>query len=303
VALIKKLQERIDVLGCRFVGPKFIGAKHIGGVLECGAELKKQGYGVTYNLLGEHVRDAEVIKKAVTTMMMLIYNMKAENIGNICCKPTLFGLDISREAFIGSLKEILVVAKDKNVEVEIDAESFKYIHDTFLIFHFFASQPRFRKFIRQAVQAHLKNVLMLIPEYKLWNKQLRIVKGSGVYQEDKLIVEKYESLTERKYLQILEENMKNHQVPFAATIRDRKLTRSVIDVMDGKKDNVEFQLMYGPLGKKLGKELLQQGYRVRIYIPFVADWCEDAWKSYGLRRASMMRKIMWKDLKSKIIGI
>jgi proline dehydrogenase len=57
----------------------------------------------------------------------------------------------------------------------------------------------------------------------------------------------------------------------------------------------EVQMLYGPLGQELGEELLCEGYPVRIYIPFVAEWCQGAWLPYGMRRAATIRHLFFAD--------
>ena len=89
--------------------------------------------------------------------------------------------------------------------------------------------------------------------------------------------------------------MVNRRVPFTAMVRDGNLAKSVINITGGS--GFEFQMLYGPLGRKLGRNLLRQGYPVRVYVPFVLDWCQDVWKPYGLRRAKTMRNLMLKNFK------
>ena len=46
-----------------------------------------------------------------------------------------------------------------------------------------------------------------------------------------------------------------------------------------KKDKYEFQVLYGvPMGNKL-KELIKQGHKVRVYVPFGSEWYD-----YSIRR-------------------
>ncbi|OGN13646.1 MAG: hypothetical protein A3J47_03055 [Candidatus Yanofskybacteria bacterium RIFCSPHIGHO2_02_FULL_43_22] len=287
----------IDIIGCYILGRRFIGAQSVDGVLEVGGQLKRQGFKVTYNLLGEHVKGETTVKAALETTFTLINRMDHNNCGNVSCKPTLYGLAISKKLFHESMDAIIQLAYKKGIEIEFDAENYEYIPDTFQVFSGFAFDPCLKNTVRQAVQAHLKKIEWLMDEYKLWDKNLRIVKGSGVYKEDELLISQNEFLVIERYLEILRRNLRSGRVPFVATVRDRRLAEEVIKVTENGRLPIEFQMLHGPLGKTLQRELLSKGYPVRHYVPFTDWWCRDAGKAYGLRRIPMIRKILWEEVK------
>ncbi len=287
----------LDVLGCNLLGRRFIGAESVGDVLAVGKELKKQGFRVTYNLLGEHIEDPQTVDMAVRSTLQLMKLMNSENHGNVSCKPTLYGLETSKQLFLKNLEIIIGLAYERGIEIEFDAENYDHIRDTFNVFRTFASDRFYLNSVRQAVQAHLKDIFSLMSEYNLWNKKIRIVKGSGVYDEVNLSAGKErEETTMERYFEILKRNTEAGREPFVATVRDRKLVESVIKLTGNRKHLFEFQMLYGPVGRKLGKRLLKTGYPVRVYIPFTDSWCRDVWKPYGLRRAKMVRRLLWQEL-------
>lgn len=294
----ERLWRPIDLIGCYLVGRKFIGGLSVEEVLARGAAFRRRGYLVTYNLLGEHVEDPSVVDCAMDTTWTLISSMDESNRGNISIKPTLYGLQISRDLFRRNAENLVQSASRVGVEVEFDAEQYEWIPATFEVFSGLASQPSLKKFVRQAVQAHLKDIRPLMDTYGLWDKQIRIVKGAGVYQEADGIVFKDPARIIEQYLMILQRNMLTGQVPYVATVRDRNLAMHVMKMFPDS-NTVAFEMLYGLFGRGLGNDLFHAGYPVRIYIPFVADWCKDAWKIYGLRRAEMMRQLIWEEIKSK----
>jgi len=286
----------LDVLGCNLLGRRFVGAESVEGVLQTGEKLKKRGYKVTYNLLGEHVKDEETIKMAVKTTRTLIEKMNINNYGNVSCKPTLCGLCLSKELFRDVMRELVSCAYKKGIEIEIDAENYEYIPDTFEVFSYFASNKYFIKTVRQAVQAHLVNIENLMDKYKLWDKNIRIVKGSGVYQEKESIVTKNNFLVAERYLEILRRNLKNGRVPYVATVRDGQLANEAIRLADSVDGLMILQTLYGPASSGFRNKLIREGHSVSVYIPFTDEWCKDVWKPYGLRRAKMVRQILWQRL-------
>lgn len=286
----------IDVLGCNLLGRRFIGAENVAGVLRVGKELKDQGFRVTYNLLGEHAEDPETIDMATLSTLRLIRSMNFENCGNVSCKPTLYGLCLSRETFTEVMEELVGCAYEKGIEIEIDAESYDHIPDTFKVFSHFASRRYLRNTVRQAVQAHLNNIEGLMDKYDLWDKNIRIVKGSDVYEEEESVVTKSTFLVAERYLEILRQNLKNGRVPYVATVRDRQLADEAIRLADSVDGFVILQTLYGPASSGFRKRSIREGHSVSVYVPFTDKWCRDAWKPYGLRRAKMIRRILWQGL-------
>lgn len=289
------LWRPIDFIGCHLVGPSFVGGWHVGEVLHKGAELKKQGYKITYNLLGEHVKDPRIVCKAVETTGELLGRMDRSNRGNISIKPTLYGLEISREEFYKSAKSIIDRAKKASVEIEFDAEGRRDIPDTFCVFSEFASRLHYRGFVRQAVQAHLADIFNLIDEHELWDKNLRVVKGSGVYAENASVVVSDPQEVRERYFRIAEKNLENGRLPYLATMRDGAIIKGIKNLEAHGARKPDIQMLYGPLGRNLAEELLAEGWPVRIYIPFVVEWCKNEWKPYGMRRAATIRRLFFED--------
>lgn len=293
------LWRPIDTIGCHLVGPSFVGGHSIEEVLATGAELKTRGYRVTYNLLGEHFREQEKVDLTVRALGDLVAAMDYSNRGNVSIKPTQCGLQISCGLFYNKAEEIIDCGKRAGIETELDAEQSEFIPDTFSFFSQFASQFCYRYFVRLAVQAGLRQVLFLMHLYNIWDKQLRIVQGSGVYSEKTgiFIKDPGEILSRVQY--IAARNYAEGQHPFIATVRNRKLVAASKLVLPkpapGHPYTFEYEMLFGPLGVTLGEELLSEGYPVRMYIPFVVDWCKDEWKKYGMRRSAMIRRFMWED--------
>lgn len=290
------LWRPFDIIGCNLIGKRFIGAQSVDGVLRTGERLRQQGFNVTYNLLGEHVKDEETVEMAVKTTKILMEKMNVNNYGNISCKPTLYGLCLSKELFGDVMEKLVDSAHEKGIEIEIDAENYEYVLDTFGVFSRFASNKYFRNTVRQAVQAHLINIENLMDKYSLWDKNIRIVKGSGVYQEKESIVTKSNFLVVERYLEILRRNLKNGRIPYVATVRDRQLANEAIKLADSVDGLMILQTLYGPASYGFRNKLIREGHPVSVYVPFTGEWCKDVWKPYGLRRAKMVRRILWQEL-------
>ncbi|MBI3420551.1 MAG: hypothetical protein HY006_00625 [Candidatus Sungbacteria bacterium] len=229
--------------------------------------------------------------------------MDKSNSGNVAIKSTLYGLFISRGLFHKTAEQIVECAMAHGIEVEFDAEMRSVIADTFKIFSEFARRFPHRNFVRQCVQAHLRDIFGLMDEYELWDKQLRVVKGAGVYEEAEEVVLKDAGEIMRQYWEIVERNYSiEGQVPQIATMRDESIPARAASL--SPKSYIRpyrsvIQTLYGPIGRGLRKKLLEDGRDVKIYIPFVSSPCDFSWFGYGMRRASMMRRLVWEETKNK----
>jgi proline dehydrogenase len=301
MSISERLWKMADAIGCLIIGPLFVGGWSIDSVLKRGAKLKKQGFKITYNVLGEHVQDKRTVERALGLTLKLIKNMDNSNRGNVAIKPTLYGLQISRELFHKVAKEIIDCAIAHGIEIEFDAEMRRVIPDTFEVFKTFADSFPHRNFVRQCVQAHLTDIFDLMDKYELWDKQLRIVKGAGVYNEaDGIVLTDKERVMEQYYAILNRNYSEEGQVPYVATMNDESVAEYAASIRPKsyiKPYRPVIQMLYGPRGRGLRKKLLSEGRDVRIYVPFVSSAWDFSWFGYGLRRASMMRQLIWTEIK------
>ncbi len=292
----------IDTIGCHLVGPSFVGGRTIEEVLKTGERFRRSGYGVTYNLLGEHFAERTQIDLTVQTLTDLISAMDNRNRGNVSVKPTQIGLQRSRGLFRKKAEEVVECGRRAGIETEFDAEQSHFIPDTCKIFSEFASQFCCKHFVRLAVQAGFTDIFNFMNIYELWDKQLRIVQGAGVYSEKKGIFIQNPREVIARYFFIAERNVRAGQRPYLATMRNRKITSEIPKHLPLARSKpmpwdypCEIQMLYGPLGVELGEELLNAGWPVRMYIPFVVPWCKDEWKPYGMRRSAVIRRLFFED--------
>ena len=103
-------------------------------------------------------------------------------------------------------------------------------------------------------------------------------------------------LVAERYLEILRRNLKNGRVPYVATVRDGQLANEAIRLADSVDGLMILQTLYGPASSGFRNKLIRDGHSVSVYVPFTDEWCKDVWKPYGLRRAKMVRRILWQRL-------
>lgn len=285
-----------------FVKRYCIGGFDIPSVLHTGRRYVESGYQVSYDLMLEDLETSFEVKRARAVLGKLARRMDTSNTGNIVVKPSMCGLSLKTDIpgvadrmFKKYLRDLISLVFQQSpagkMEVEVDAESSAQLKRKLaVILELQGSLPKeWVNRLRVAVQMHLSDLPEYAETYKIFEQPVRIVKGAGVYKEDLAKVVDGDEIR-RRALQYSYEAICNNKRPYVATVRDREYARALLHdfrCLGITKDKFEIQMLHG-IGFDLARELHDEGYSVRIYIPFVMPWCKDAWKPYIARRITTL---------------
>ena len=194
---------------------------------------------------------------------------------SVSLKLTHFGLDISDEIAEGNLRGIIKKASELNNFVTFDMEGSRYTQrtiDTFLRLH-----EKYTN-IGIAIQSYLyrspMDVRLLIEK----GASVRLVKGA--YKEPTQIAFPKKRDVDKNFEELMKSLLLKGNYLAIAT-HDERLINEAIRFADENgipKERFEFQMLLG-IKRKLQKRLADSGYKVRVYIPYGADWLP-----YTLRR-------------------
>jgi proline dehydrogenase len=227
--------------------------------------------------LGEHFKDLETVKRHKEEYLKLAevlknFNSRAE----ISLKPSQLGMELGREVFYKNLKEICKEANNMGIYINVDAEEYRTIWDTVEVVERLNGEG-FK--VGTVIQAYLFDADKILERLAKFRINLRLVKGA--YKESpKVAYQRKKDINER--FKVLAEKMLRIEgvYPEFGT-HDEKLIRHIMEFGDkiGKdKTSYEFQMLYG-VRQRLQREILDKGYRVRIYLPY-----GDYWYPYFMRR-------------------
>jgi proline dehydrogenase len=245
--------------------------------LETIKKLNDSGYLVTLDILGEHTRNKDIAADITAQYIDLYREIDARSLQcNISLKPTHIGSEISVDTYNQNLQEIINISENTNNFVRIDMESSS--HTDFTINSFLEQRKNNLK-IGTVFQAYLfrtyDDVTALDPE----NLNFRLCKG--IYKEsDDVCINDRVKINEN-YLKILRYAFEKNIYVGIAT-HDTDLLESVyalIDELHVPSDRFEFQVLYGVPMHGWSQKNLENGYRVRVYVPFGEDWYK-----YSIRR-------------------
>ena len=239
--------------------------------------LNHDGYLVTLDILGEHVKDIKEANRISDNYIDLYKEIDHRNLNcNISLKPSHIGADIDKKTYRKNLVRILDIASKYNNFLRIDMESSKYTDFTI---ESFIEKRQKNKNIGTVFQAYLYRTYQDIIQLDKENLNFRLCKG--IYKESDEICINDRIKINDNYLKILRYAFENKIYVGIAThdIILLDLIYKLIDELNPQKDNFEFQVLYGVPMKGWNKKHLDRGYKVRVYVPFGEDWYK-----YSIRR-------------------
>ena len=245
-------------------------------------ELNARGLVATLALLGEEVTDRDRAKRAVDEYVELIERIRADRLrSGISIKLTLLGLKIDEQFCRDNLFEVAAAARTAGLFVRIDMEDHTCTDATLRLYH--AGQGRYGN-LGVVLQAYLHRTLADIASLEP-GTSVRLCKG--IYIEPPQIAWRdYEQVRE-SFVVCLEALLARGCRVGIATHDGRLVDRSraIVGALGLDAQTYEFQTLLG-VREELRDRLLAEGHRVRVYVPYGADWY-----LYSIRRLRENPKI------------
>ena len=239
--------------------------------------LNSKGFSATIDILGEHTEDTDLARD-ITHQYCNLYE-QIENNGldsTISVKPTHVGLSISKTEAVSNMLSILKKAKEFGNFLRIDMEDSNVTDQTFEIY---MECKKMYDRVGVVIQAYLYRSENDIDT--LANDQFNSRICKGIYKESKTIAYQDREDIRNNFLLLAKSMAKKASFCGYAT-HDQTLIDRLLDWVESEKiapHLSEFQSLFGvPMNGRL-EQLVEKGFRVRIYVPFGPDWFD-----YSLRR-------------------
>ena len=257
----------------RRIADRYIAGEEVEDAVETVARLNAQGKTATVDVLGE-----EVARREEADAIVLAYHDVFEAIrehgldSNVSVKPTGLGLKLGRELAHSNLETVVRHAAETGSFVRIDMEDASTTDDTLRIYRELREAGLDN--VGVVFQARLRRTLDDIAALADLRPNVRICKG--IYLEPEEIAFTGFEEIRLAYVRALEALRDTASYVGIAT-HDEFLFSEGKRVFDVR-DDYEFQMLLG-VRPSLGDELVRNGERLRIYVPFGRQWYE-----YSLRR-------------------
>ncbi|MFP7226417.1 proline dehydrogenase [Priestia filamentosa] len=253
--------------GLRFGAGQVVAGDTIEGAMKKVHELNEKGLVCTLDHLGEFVSSREEATEATQYNVRTLEAMAANGVDcNLSVKMTQLGLDIDRSFCLDNMRRILDTAKQYNNFVRIDMEDYAHCQMTLDILR---ELRETYDNVGTVIQSYLFRAEQDVKDLK--GVPLRLVKGA--YQESPTVAFQNKEDVDKNYVRIIEEHLLNGSYTAIAS-HDHNIIDKVKEMV--KKYNIprtqfEFQMLYG-FRSELQLSLVQEGYKVRVYVPFGKDW-------------------------------
>jgi proline dehydrogenase len=293
MAVIDKLFAPNSPLQARFffLAKRFVAGETIESAIETVGSLNSVGLSATLDFLGEDVLLPEEALKTRDAYLATLAAIQESGVRtNVSLKLTALGLLVDEDLCLRYLTDILErAAQLADPFVRIDMEGSSVTDATLRVFE--RAFERYKN-VGIVIQAYLRRSPQDVERAIGLGARVRLCKGA--YSEPQDIAYPDMPSIRREYLRLAEALLSRGHYPGIATHDERIIAavKSFVTQRGISLDSFEFQLLYG-VRPDLQRELVREGYNVRIYVPFGSHWA-----GYFYRRITERRENAWFAIRS-----
>jgi proline dehydrogenase len=282
---LKRLASTYGMKSPSSFARRFIAGESVHEAIEAARQVQARGMLVSLDLLGESVRshtEAAAASREYQQVMEEIVDAGVER--NISLKLTQLGLEIDRATATDNLRKILDLAARHEFFVRIDMENSPFTEVTLEIF-----ETLWQLGYQSAgvvLQSALKRSERDLQQIVRLGARIRLVKGA--YKESRSIAYASKSDVDAAYVRMMRVLLTEGTYPAIATHDPAMIeaTRAWARERQVARDRFEFQMLFG-IRRDLQQSLVDEGYRVRVYIPFGREWFPYFMRRLGERPANV----------------
>jgi proline dehydrogenase len=231
----------------------------------------------TLDVLGENVSMKEESLLATQVGEEVLHSINENHLkANLSIKLTQFGLKIDEEFCYSNVRSLLGIARRYNDFVRIDMEDSSATSATLKLYERLRSEGY--ENVGVVIQANMRRSEGDIQRLISMKANVRLCKGA--YMEPETIAFKSREEIQLNYLKLLKMLFDAKCYVGIATHDDFLVSGAYryIQEMNLQKADYEFQMLYG-VKIKLRDQMVADGHRLRIYVPFGQHWY-----AYSIRR-------------------
>ncbi len=258
-------------VGQRLSG-RFIAGTAINDALAVTQALNRQGIGVTLDSLGESVTsEVEAHRAAEVYHRLLDWIGKQKTNTNISVKLTQMGLNLDPHLAQTIAEELARHAHAASSFIRIDMEDSSLTQITLDIVRRLHARADMRGSVGIVIQAYLYRSESDIEQLVAEGIPVRLCKGA--YNEPPEVAFPRKTDVDANFKQLSRILLGSPLYHGLATHDEAMIEfiRSYADKQGIPADHFEFQMLYG-VRRGLQRQLVDQGYNVRVYVPFGSDW-------------------------------
>jgi len=256
----------------RRMSRRFVAGETLDEALAATKATNDLGMAVSIDNLGENVTTAEEARHSAQLYHQLIEAMAERKLNaNVSLKLTHMGLDVDEKLAQQITSELVAHAARLDNFVRVDMEGSPYTQRTLDFVRALHSRNGNARYVGAVIQSYLRRSEQDVLDLCANGIRIRLCKGA--YKEPPEIAFQKKSEVDANYVALMKILLKSGIYHGIAT-HDEKMIRATLDFARAEKvppEAFEFQMLYG-IRRDLQQQLVGDGWRMRVYIPFGSEW-------------------------------
>lgn len=256
----------------RRLSSRFVAGMTIDEVLRAAEILNKQGIAATLDVLGESVSSEVDARKSAEDYHRLLDEIAARQLhANISVKLTQMGLGLSPQLAENFAADLAAHARMTGSFLRIDMEDSSLTQVTVDIVRRLHAKPELKGSIGIVIQAYLYRSQADIEQ--LLSDGIRVRLCKGAYDEPASVAFPHKPDVDSNYIRLscmllespIFHGLATHDEAIISEIKSFAGQHGI------SPSQFEFQMLFG-VRRDLQQQLVQEGYNVRVYIPYGPEW-------------------------------
>jgi proline dehydrogenase len=261
----------------RQMASRFVAGQDLDAAMPAVAELNARGIKVSLDHLGENTSNADDAAATARDYIAILDRIAATGAdANISVKLTALGLDIGEDVCLRNVRQVLARACEHNIFVRLDMEGSNYTEPTLRLTHllhaeFAGKSEVLGGVVGTVVQSMLYRTTDDVAQLIADGIRVRLVKGA--YREPPAIAFPAKFDVDEHYRLLMHTLLRQGIYPAIATHDEHMIAEAqrFARLHDIAPSRFEFQMLYG-IRRDLQERLVQEGYNVRVYVPYGTQW-------------------------------
>jgi proline dehydrogenase len=275
---------------------RFVAGESIDEAVSFIREINAEGCSATFDHLNESVGSATEADLEVSEYLNILSKIDETRINsNASIKLTQFGLGLDHELAYKNARRVVDEAHRRGNFVRVDMEDSAVTQVTIDIFKRLRAEFGLND-VGIVLQSYLRRTYADAQELVKLPARIRICKGA--YNEPPEVAFPDKKDVDDNYVRVMQLLLASGTYHGVAT-HDPKMIEATVNFASKEgigKDKFEFQMLYG-IRRDLQHQLAQDGYNMRIYVPYGKHWYP-----YFMRRLAERPANVWFVLKNVLKG-
>lgn len=256
----------------RRLSSRFVAGLSVPEALEVARRLNDDGIAVSLDSLGESVLSADQAHSSATIYHQILDSIASRDLrANVSVKLTQMGMDFDPDLAEHIVGNMVAHAARIGTFVRIDMEGSPLTEATLALTERLHARPGNRGRVGTVLQAYLYRTAR--DADRLLSQGIRIRLCKGAYKEPATIAFPEKSDVDRNYITLMQRlatsgvfcGLATHDECIIAEMREFVAEHNL------PKHAFEFQMLFG-IRRDLQRQLTRDGFAVRCYVPFGAEW-------------------------------